>query len=418
MVAKITTPGSIHRALNYNEKKVQNGKAECMYAGNFLMDAREMNFYQKLDRFKSLIELNQRAKTNTLHISLNFDPKECYAQEKLKEIATMYMGKIGFGQQPYLVYQHHDAGHPHIHIVTTSIRNDGKRIDTYNIGRNQSERARQEIEESFGLIKAKGRDKKVEEASTVGKIIYGKNDTKRSIVNVLQAVLPKFKYSSLPELNAILKQYNLVADRGREDGRIYKNRGLHYRILDTRGNKVGVPIKASSIYFKPTLGFLEKKYKENEELKAPFRQKLKTAIEWTLSKKPNSISEFAKELEKEKIATILRTNEQSYLYGITFVDFRTSCVYNGSELGKQFSAAALQSRILTDSKEKQNSPTPLQSVPKERREELQELLPKHPGNDLSKAHSTMLEQLLKTEKPEYKLPYGLTKKKRRKRPRL
>ncbi len=44
MVAKITTPKSINRALNYNEQKVKWGKAECLYAGNFLHDANELNF--------------------------------------------------------------------------------------------------------------------------------------------------------------------------------------------------------------------------------------------------------------------------------------------------------------------------------------------------------------------------------------
>jgi hypothetical protein len=31
------------------------------------------------------------------------------------------MDKIGFGDQPYLVYRHLDAGHPHIHIVTKTL---------------------------------------------------------------------------------------------------------------------------------------------------------------------------------------------------------------------------------------------------------------------------------------------------------
>ena len=57
------------------------------------------------------------------------------------------MEKIGFGEQPYLTYQHFDAGHPHIHIVSVKVRADGSRIDTQNIGRNQSEKARKEIEE-------------------------------------------------------------------------------------------------------------------------------------------------------------------------------------------------------------------------------------------------------------------------------
>src|SRR5690349_16952027 len=128
MVAKITTPSSINKALNYNEKKVQKGVAICLHAANFLKDVNQMNFYEKLARFKSLILLNTRAKTNSLQISLNFHPSESLKRESLQQIATTYMDKIGFGSQPYLVYEHGDAGHPHIHIVTTSICEDGKRI--------------------------------------------------------------------------------------------------------------------------------------------------------------------------------------------------------------------------------------------------------------------------------------------------
>ncbi len=75
---------------------------------------------------------------------------------------------------------------------------------------------------------------------------------------MLYAVLQNYKYASLTELNAVLKLYNLNADRGKEGGIIFLKRGLVYRVLDEKGNKIGVPIKASSIYSKPTLYFLEK----------------------------------------------------------------------------------------------------------------------------------------------------------------
>ena len=45
-----------------------------------------------------------------------------YQKKNFKEIADEYMQKIGFGEQPYLLYQHNDAGHPHIHIVTTTLK--------------------------------------------------------------------------------------------------------------------------------------------------------------------------------------------------------------------------------------------------------------------------------------------------------
>ena len=206
MVARITTPHSIQRALNYNEQKIKKGQAELLHAANYLKDVEQLNFYDKLKRFTDLINLNERAKTNTLHISLNFHNSDMLSKEKITEIADEYMHKIGFGEQPYLVYQHHDSGHPHIHIVTTNIKADGKRIDTFNIGRNQSEKARQELEQKYKLVQAAGRRITEEEIRPVSqKIQYGKSETKRAITNVLEYVLKNYKYSSLAGIKCCIE---------------------------------------------------------------------------------------------------------------------------------------------------------------------------------------------------------------------
>lgn len=350
MVAKITTPKSIEAALNYNEKKMQKGNAVCLHAANYLKDANEMNFYQKLAGFERLNNLNERATTKTLHVSLNFDPSEKLSENKLLQIASDYMNKIGFGEQPYLVYKHEDAGHPHIHIVSTTIKQDGGRINTHNIGRNQSEKARKEIEQTYGLIKAE-RQQQIRSPGikpvNVEKVVYGKSETKRSISNVVGVVFSQYKFSSLPEFNAALKQFNVVADRGKEDGRIYKNRGLVYRIIDANGNKVGVPIKASSISCKPILTNLEKKFTENGTAKESLKPFVKIKLEDCLSKSPSTMKELMEQLKQKNIYTVLRQNTEGRMYGITFVDNQNKVVFNGSDLGKGYSAAALQSRLAT-----------------------------------------------------------------------
>lgn len=350
MVAKITTPKSIEAALNYNEKKVQKGNAVCLQAANYLSDAKNMNFYQKLNGFERLNSLNERATTKTLHVSLNFDPSEKLAENKLLQIASDYMQKIGFGNQPYLVYKHEDAGHPHIHIVSTTIKQNGSRINTHNIGRNQSEKARKEIEQTYGLVKAEGQQQVAKpgiKAVDIEKAIYGKSETKRSISNVVGAVFNQYKFSSLPEFNAALKQFNVVADRGKEEGRIYKNRGLVYRILDANGNKVGVPIKASSICCKPILTNLEKKFIDNETAKEILKPFVKIKLDDCISKSPSTMMELMEYLKQKNIYTLLRQNTEGSLYGITFVDNQNKVVFNGSDLGKGYSAAALQSRLAT-----------------------------------------------------------------------
>ena len=288
------------------------------------------------------------ATTKAIHISLNFDPSEKLSNDKLIEVANVYMEKVGFGQQPFLVYKHEDAGHPHIHIVSTTIKADGSRINTHNIGRNQSEKARKEIEQQHGLIKAERQQQLMKpgiKPVDVEKAIYGKSETKRSISNVVGVVFSQYKFTSLPEFNAALKQFNVIADRGKEEGRIYKNRGLVYRILDADGNKVGVPIKASSIGCKPILDNLEKKFTTNEVAKEPLKQRTKNAIDDCLQTSPGSMKKLVAALNQKNIYTVLRQNAEGRLYGITFVDNQNKVVFNGSDLGKGYSAAALQSKL-------------------------------------------------------------------------
>ncbi|MFT3949948.1 MAG: relaxase/mobilization nuclease domain-containing protein [Agriterribacter sp.] len=70
--------------------------------------------------------------------ALNFHPseKDRLNKEFFIHLADEYMNKVGFGGQPYLVYQHKDAGHPHVHVLSTLIKGDGKRISTHFIAKN------------------------------------------------------------------------------------------------------------------------------------------------------------------------------------------------------------------------------------------------------------------------------------------
>jgi hypothetical protein len=313
-----------------------------------LTEAKDMNFYQKLAELEKHNKLNKMATTKTLHVSLNFSPSDKLSDDKLVAIANGYMEKLGFGNQPYLVYKHEDAGHPHIHIVSTTIRKDGSRINTHNIGRNQSEKARKEIEQQYGLIKAERQQQLLKpgiKPVDVEKVIYGKSETKRSISNVVGAVFSQYKFASLPEFNAALKQFNVIADRGNEEGRIYKNRGLVYRILDANGNKVGVPIKASSISCKPILDNLEQKFAANETAKESLKPFVKIKLDECLSQSSSTMKDLMEHLKQKNICTLLRQNAEGRLYGITFVDNQNKCVFNGSDLGKSYSVTALQSRL-------------------------------------------------------------------------
>ncbi|MBN3583376.1 relaxase/mobilization nuclease domain-containing protein [Algoriphagus aestuarii] len=343
MVAKIITGKTIGGVIRYNEQKVKHGQAKLLQMGGFAVKNLTVN--DKIQIFKEVKKLNTRTKTNTVHVSLNFSPKDKVDEFVLQKIAADYLKGIGFENQPYLLYQHFDAAHPHIHLVTTNITCEGKRIETHNLGKIKSEKTRREIEGRYQLVKAEEqRKQKVNLLQSLEKAAYGKQETKASISNIVQEVIRTYQFASLPELNAVLGQFNVCAYRGEKESEMFKNRGLVYSILDADGNRLGVPVKASSIYSKPTLPRLEKMFLRNKEAKKQHRETLRGQIQDVL-KSCTSLEEFTGRLRPKGIKPVFRINEEGRLYGVTYIDNVNRCVFNGSALGKDLSANALSARF-------------------------------------------------------------------------
>ncbi|MEP1088407.1 relaxase/mobilization nuclease domain-containing protein [Algoriphagus sp.] len=426
MVAIIKTSKSLRRPFHYNENKVNEGVAELLLAQNYPLKNTEQTADLRLKYLLKLANLNSRTSVNAVHISLNFAPGEDFEKEKLQKIAKEYMRGIGFENQPYLVYKHTDAGHPHLHIVTTNIELDGRRIPLHNIGKLKSEPTRKAIEKEFGLVPAESQKQGVFIAKPVAisRLEYGKSETKRAIGNVLQHVLKNYKFTSLPELNAVLSQYRIVADRGREVSRIFKNRGLLYRAMDDQGNKVGVPIKASSFYFKATLKFIESKFESNEINRKNHIKSIRSAIDLTLMKMSGkTLDEVIKSLEKQGIATIKRENQEGRLYGITFVDHRTKCVFNGSALGKNYSAKGLMDRINVESVKSGVRPESLTKIGRQiggKQEGQTEITIGEIGytQQAFKGSRGLLETVVLPEETYSYLPFEWRKKKRKKKKKV
>ncbi|PWS28495.1 relaxase [Pedobacter yonginense] len=349
MVAKIKIGKSIRGILHYNENKVSEGSASLILASGFAGDIEKMNIQHKITRFKHLTELRSSVKTNALHISLNFEASEKIDNAKMQQIAIRYMDLIGFDEQPFLVYRHSDVAHQHIHIATTSILRDGKSINLHNIGRELSEPARKQIEKDFNLIVAESKKfKPMPAIKPVNPdiISYGRTPTKRAISNVVNAVVDSYKFTSVAEFNAVLNLFNVIADRGKDDTAMFQKKGLQYAVLNQTGHKIGVPIKASSFYSKPTLRNLENKFVGNTEKRKPYKQDLMGRIDRTL-RKYDSITEktLLTELRKQGVDIVFRKNEQGYNYGATFIDHIHKTVFNGSSLGKSYSAKVINELI-------------------------------------------------------------------------
>ena len=121
MIATILPSGANFHAVEYNERKVAQGRAELLEMTNFgYIDIGDAYTWEDLTSFLlDYSSKNGRIKYPQFHLAISCRGNE-YTQEELVEIAHQYLREMGYGQpgQPLLIYGHHDTtvhGHPRNH---------------------------------------------------------------------------------------------------------------------------------------------------------------------------------------------------------------------------------------------------------------------------------------------------------------
>ncbi len=79
----------------------------------------------------------------------------------MQDIAREYLEKLGFGNQPYLVFKHEDIDRHHLHIVTVRVDENGKCISDKN-NYYRSKQITRELEKKYGLHDAERRNRRLD----------------------------------------------------------------------------------------------------------------------------------------------------------------------------------------------------------------------------------------------------------------
>ena len=352
MLVYITSVVSTSQKIYYNEQKVTRRQAECIYAANYLKDVDHLSLDDKRQRFNDLLELNHRPGKKGNHIVLEFPPGEDHPNDKMIAITASYMQRIGYRDQPYLVYRHRDTAIPHVHVVTTIIRPDGRTIRDDFMALRISEPARKAVELEFGLAKAGGNKRAWQPATApVRRIDYGKLPNLETLASTLHYVLHNFRYRSVAELNAILRLYNLTAKTGRPGSRLQQLGGLLYQVIGDNGKSRGAPLKASSLPFKPTLSWLRQKFDEHKTLNPATIRNTRVAFEASLRERPANAPAFQDALRRNQLALTLTSQTNSTPDGTTnllLVNLADKTVLNITELGPNYDLPAIHNRLSFD----------------------------------------------------------------------
>ena len=206
MVANITTGSNLYGALFYNQEKVEKGVGTVL-ATHILREPTDGNFSvaETAEDILRWMPDHFRTEKPVIHISLNPDPKDTLSDEQLSEIAGQYMERMGWGEQPYIVFKHSDIEREHIHIVSVQVGRDGKKIKDSK--RNERSVAiTEQLEKEYGLHPAKGQ--KRSELWQLKAVDHTKGDLKKQIAAVIKPVLSMYRFQTLGEFRALLSLYS------------------------------------------------------------------------------------------------------------------------------------------------------------------------------------------------------------------
>lgn len=339
MVAKISIGSSLYGALAYNGEKMNREEGRVLGANKIILPADgQIDIARMVENFNLFMPKMGRTKKPVLHISLNPHPDDKLTEQQYEILAREYLDKLGFGEQPFIIYKHMDIDRHHIHIVTVNVNEQGKRLNQDFLFR-RSKKITTELEEKYNLHKAQR--EKISPDMPIRKVDPS-GDIKSQVANTVKMVGMRYKFQTIGEYNAILSLYNVRCEQtdGRVNGREYH--GLVYFATDDSGKTIATPFKASRLGKFASRTAIDGRFERAKDKidVAPTKRKVADVLAHATDK-----PDFIAKLKERNIDVVLRYTDEERIYGVTFIDHNTITVLNGSRLGKEFSANAVNERF-------------------------------------------------------------------------
>lgn len=281
MIVKIFEPVAVFEAVRYNTDKMDKGKGELLKVANFgpLMGFSNRRPEDYRAYLQMVSALNKNVKKPVFHATISAGGKT-HSKEQLLEIAEKWMKAMGYGEQPYLIVFHKDTKNNHVHLVSTRVDKQGRKINSGF----EHVRAIRELNKIMGLQEEQQSNKDMAKALT-------------------------YQFSTKAQFVMILEQ-------------------LGYKISE-KGNDLEI-IKYGKVQGKVSLKSLEKKisgYQPDKnralQLKAIFSNYLQYY-------RAEDLAEFLK--SKMGVSIIFHASSGKQPYGYSVIDHAQQRVFKGSEI--------------------------------------------------------------------------------------
>jgi len=299
MIGRILGKGASFRGVSYNTEKINLQKGELMDMQNFpfILD-NKINRKAITDYLKAVTKMSKRIKKPQFHAMIGCEGRE-YNKKQLTEIANMYMDRMGYKNQPYIIVFHGDTDNNHVHIVSTRIDVlSGKKIDDSFENEKNLKVIANIMEEKYGITS-------LEKLNEILDFSY-QNESQLSLLLEQQG----FKLKKDPELGTY-KIYHF----SKKPLKDLKHSELNFHDFDTKKAK-----KVAAI-----INTYRTKY--NTELNPVYHNETGKII--------NYESELTHKLHsKLGYQFIFHFKDNKAPFGYTLIDFKNKEVFKGSQIMK------------------------------------------------------------------------------------
>lgn len=133
MIVKILAPSATFKGVSYNTDKIDDDRGELMKVENFgaLQALDQLRPQDYINYLEARSAISSRIRYPQFHAVISCKGKS-HTKEELTDLATKWLKGMGYGKQPYLLVFHKDTANNHIHIVSTRVDGNGRKInDSY-----------------------------------------------------------------------------------------------------------------------------------------------------------------------------------------------------------------------------------------------------------------------------------------------
>ena len=342
MVTRILQPReSSGKVLDYNEEKVLRGDASLVMSHN-MRGTSISEVYDTFERYESNPAISERTRNTSFHMAVNPSDEDRIDEQSVLEYIREVMERLGYGDQPYVVYRHNDIDREHYHVASVRVREDGSSIDNHYEGR-RVQAIQNELAPKYGFTVGRGMS-----AAGTERLMPDVQRFVNDGVNVMQNLSALFmkglqyEFHSLYQFNCIMQAMGVKATmRARKDG----GKNIILRGLDENGRECTryysmerhMGIQGASLY--------SQRLEQNNSygiLKATRKEQLLEIGEYCLENS-GSEAEFKAILKEVGVtATVLRDEKTGDIRRVTLVDTHNQAIVDSAFSGEVYTLGFVQ----------------------------------------------------------------------------